>query len=303
MEFPVAPVVSRLAPTPSGFLHLGNAVNFTLTWLLVRRTGGQLHLRIDDLDRARFRPAYLENIFRTLEWLGLDYDHGPSGPDEFEQYYSQRHFLGQYEAALQAALDAHPGLLYTCRCSRTELARQALPDGRYPGTCRPILLPADAAETAWRAHVPETTQIAFPDLWQGPTTVPLGQVLGDFVVRKKDGIAAYQVASVLDDLRLGITFIVRGLDLLPSTAAQLWLSQYLPQAQPFGQVQFLHHGLLLDEQGQKLSKSTQAGHERGILAEASGPQVVYAAVARLLGLPGKAGESLEKLQAEFGRLA
>ncbi|TGD83219.1 glutamate--tRNA ligase family protein [Hymenobacter wooponensis] len=302
MDFPVAPVVSRLAPTPSGFLHLGNAVNFTLTWLLVRRAGGQLHLRIDDLDRTRFRPAYLESIFRTLDWLGLNYDHGPTGPDDFEQHYSQRHFLGQYEAALQAASAAHPGLFYSCRCSRTELARLALPDGRYPGTCRLVELPTEAADTAWRAYVPETTQIAFPDLWQGPVAVPLGQVLGDFVVRKKDGVAAYQVASVLDDLRLGTTLIVRGLDLLPSTAAQLWLSQYLPQAQQFYQMQFLHHGLLLDAQGQKLSKSTQAGHQRGIMEEASGPQVVYAAVTRVLGLPAEAGESLESLQAALERL-
>ncbi|TGE07666.1 glutamate--tRNA ligase family protein [Hymenobacter fodinae] len=302
MMFPAAPVVSRLAPTPSGFLHLGNAVNFTLTWLLVRRAKGQLHLRIDDLDRARFRPAYLENIFRTLQWLGLDYDHGPTGPDDFERHYSQRHFLGQYETALQATLASHPGLFYTCRCSRTELARQALPDGRYPGTCRPVALPADAPDTAWRAHVPETTSITFPDLWQGPVTVPLDQVLGDFVVRKKDGAAAYQVASVLDDVRLGITFIVRGLDLLPSTAAQLWLGQYLPQAQQFHQTQFLHHGLLLDEQGQKLSKSTQAGHQRGIVEEASGPQVVYAAVARLLGLSVQAGKSLQGLQDGLGLL-
>ena len=302
MMFPVAPVVSRLAPTPSGFLHLGNAVNFTLTWLLVRRAGGQLHLRIDDLDRARFRPAYLENIFRTLQWLGLDYDHGPTGPDDFERHYSQRHFLDQYEAALQATLAAHPGLFYTCRCSRTELVRQALPDGRYPGTCRPVALPADAPDTAWRAHVPETTSITFPDLWQGSVTVPLGQVLGDFVVRKKDGAAVYQVASVLDDVRLGVTFVVRGLDLLPSTAAQLWLGQYLPQAQPFSQTQFLHHGLLLDKQGHKLSKSTQAGHQRGIVEEASGPQVVYAAVARLLGLSGQVGESLESLQAGLALL-
>ena len=125
----------------------------------------------------------------------------------------------------------------------------------------------------------------------------LERVLGDFVVRKKDGAAAYQVASVLDDVRLGITLIVRGQDLLPSTAAQLWLGQYLAQAQPFLETQFLHHGLLLDEHGQKLSKSTQAGHQRGIVAEARGPQVVYAAVARLLGLSAEAGESLAALGA------
>jgi glutamyl/glutaminyl-tRNA synthetase len=136
------PVVSRLAPTPSGFLHLGNAVNFTLTWLLTRRAGGTLHLRIDDLDRARFRPAYLTNIFQTLEWLGLDYDHGPTGPDDFERHYSQRHFLAAYEATLQAARTAHPHLFYACRCSRTELSRAATTGSHtYPGTCRPQQVP------------------------------------------------------------------------------------------------------------------------------------------------------------------
>ena len=87
------PVVSRLAPTPSGYLHLGNAVNFVLTWLLTRQAGGVLHLRIDDLDRARLRPAYLENIFRVIDWLGLDYDHGPTGPDDFLRHHSQLHHL------------------------------------------------------------------------------------------------------------------------------------------------------------------------------------------------------------------
>ncbi|MBO0357643.1 hypothetical protein J0X19_06775 [Hymenobacter sp. BT186] len=292
------PVVSRLAPTPSGFLHLGNAVNFTLTWLLTRRAGGTLHLRIDDLDRARFRPAYLANIFQTLDWLGLNYDHGPSGPDDFEQHYSQRHFLPTYEAALQAARAAHPGLFYACRCSRTELARAATTGSHlYPGTCRTQQLPLSTPETAWRAYVPEALAVAVPDLWQGPYSVPLADALGDFVVRKKDGTAAYQVASVVDDVRLGVTLVVRGLDLLPSTAAQLWLAGQLPGTASFQQTRFLHHGLLLDEAGRKLSKSTQTGQQRGILAEAGTPQVVYNAVARLLSLPPAAAESLTSLLA------
>ncbi|GAB3286982.1 nucleotidyl transferase family protein [Hymenobacter tenuis] len=285
LQLPDFPVVSRLAPTPSGFLHLGNAVNFTLTWLLTRRTGGTLHLRIDDLDRARFRPAYLDNIFRTLDWLGLDYDQGPTGPDEFERHFSQRHFLEEYEAVLQAARIAHPGLFYACRCSRSELARLALPNGRYPETCRPLALPPDAPQTVWRAHVPSSTEVSFPDLLQGRLSCQLAQQLGDFVVRKKDGTAAYQVASVVDDVRLGTTLIVRGLDLLPSTAAQLWLAPFLPGQASFETVHFLHHGLIVDEAGQKLSKSTQAGHQRGIVEEAASVQVVYRAVAQLLGLP------------------
>ncbi len=291
------PVVSRLAPTPSGFLHLGNAVNFTLTWLLTRRAGGTLHLRIDDLDRARFRPAYLDNIFRTLDWLGLDYDHGPTGPDDFERHFSQLHRLPEYEAALQATRAAHPGLFYACRCSRAALARTAAPDGRYPGTCQELQLPPDEPGAAWRARVLPGTTISFPDLAQGPQTVALAEELGDFVVRKKDSVVAYQVASVLDDQRLGVNLIVRGQDLRASTAAQLWLAEVLPGQACFAQTRFLHHGLVLDETGQKLSKSTQAGQQRGILAETVAPQVVYHAVARLLELPAEAGESLGALLA------
>lgn len=292
-----SPVVSRLAPTPSGFLHLGNAVNFTLTWLLVRQAGGTLHLRIDDLDRTRLRPQYLENIFRTIDWLGLNYDFGPSGPDDFEQHYSQRHYLSDYAAVLQAALAANPTMVYACRCSRTELVRTSI-DGRYPGTCRDIQLETDAAEVAWRVRVPEEALVCFEDWWQGPVQVALARELGDFVVRKKDGWPAYQVASIIDDVRLGVTLVVRGLDLLPSTAAQLWLAQYLPGMNDFRRVQFGHHALLPGPDGAKLSKSTQASSQRGIIAEAAGPGVVYRVVAQLLGLP--AATSLASLQAALG---
>jgi glutamyl-tRNA synthetase len=291
------PVVSRLAPTPSGYLHLGNAVNFVLTWLLVRRAHGTLHLRIDDLDRARLRPAYLENIFRTIAWLGLDYDHGPSGPDDFERHYSQQHHLTEYQQLLDQ-LRAVPGLLYACRCSRTDILRAA-PHGLYAGTCRPQQVPFDTPETAWRAHVPKALRVQFPDLWQGSVTVPLAAELGDLVVRKKDGTAAYQIGSLVDDVRLDTNLIVRGLDLLPSTAAQLWLAAQLPTTRPFLSTQFVHHPLLPAAGGQKLSKSQQQELDRGIMGEAARPQPVYAAVARLLGLPEAAGHSLEALRAAF----
>ncbi|MBX0292353.1 hypothetical protein K3G63_18040 [Hymenobacter sp. HSC-4F20] len=298
-QLPLVPVVSRLAPTPSGFLHLGNAINFTLTWLLTRRAGGTLHLRIDDLDRARFRPAYLENIFRTLEWLGLDYDHGPTGPDDFERHFSQRHFLPDYEAVLQAARTTHPSVFYACNCSRSALASHTLPDGRYPGTCCFRSLPFEAPDTAWRAHVPASTQVYIQDIAQQALRLSLAEVLGDFVVRKKNGAAAYQVASVIDDVRLGITLIVRGQDLLPSTAAQLWLAGYLPNQERFTSTQFLHHGLVLDATGQKLSKSTQSGKQRGVVDEASSPQIVYQAVAQLLALPSEAADALPSMLQEL----
>jgi len=291
---PATPLVSRLAPTPSGYLHLGNAVNFVLTWLLTRRAHGTLHLRIDDLDRQRLRPAYLDNIFQTIDWLGLDYDHGPSGPDDFEANYSQLHHLAEYQQLLDE-LRQVPGLIYACRCSRTDIQRVG---GQHDNAdCQAQRLPLDTPAIAWRAHVPPALRVEFPDLWQQHVAVPLAAAMSDFVVRKKDGVAAYQIASVVDDVRLGTTLIVRGLDLLPSTAAQLWLAGQAASTAAFGRVQFAHHALLPGPNGAKLSKSTQASAQRGIMAEAGSPRVVYAAVARLLGLPEGAGESLATLQA------
>jgi len=281
-------IVGRLAPTPSGYLHLGNAVNFVLTWLLVRRAGGTLHLRIDDLDRARLRRPYLENIFRVIDWLGLDYDYGPSGPDNFLRHHSQLLHLPDYNYLLRR-LAQRPGLVYGSPRSRTALAEAPVVPLATPGA-------------AWRARVPASTAVAFADGWQGTVRVPLADEMPDFIVRKKDGVAAYQLASVADDLRLGTTLIVRGLDLLPSTAAQLWLAAQLPETSSFNpaRAQFYHHGLLTDAVGTKLSKSTQATGDQGVLGLA-GPAVVYAAAARLLGLPAAAGQSLAALQEEMSR--
>ncbi|GAB3304295.1 tRNA glutamyl-Q(34) synthetase GluQRS [Hymenobacter humi] len=277
-------VVSRLAPTPSGFLHLGNAVNFVLTWLLTRQAGGVLHLRIDDLDRARLRPAYLDNIFRVIDWLGIDYDHGPTGPDDFLRHYSQLLHLPEYNAVLRRMAQL-PGLVTASTRSRTNDAEASVP--------------LDTPGVAWRAHVPPGTTVAIPDGLQGATSIPLAALMPDFVIRKKDGVPAYQVASVVDDLRLGTTLVVRGIDLQPSTAAQLWLASQLIETAAFNtsRVRFYHHALLTDDAGQKLSKSQQLPLDAGVLSHArQGPQAVFHAVARLLKMPVEAVESLQTLQ-------
>ncbi|MCC3158026.1 hypothetical protein LJ737_12320 [Hymenobacter sp. 15J16-1T3B] len=281
-----APLVGRLAPTPSGYLHLGNAVNFVLTWLLVRRSAGQLHLRIDDLDRNRLRRPYLDSIFRTVEWLGLDYDHGPSGPDDFLRHHSQLLHLPAYNYLLRR-LRLRPGLLHASTRSRTQETE--------------VPVPLEQPGAAWRAAVPAGTAVRFADAWQGPVEIALDRAMPDFVLRKKDAVVAYQLASIADDLRLGTTLIVRGLDLLPSTAAQLWLADQLPETAAFNalRIQFLHHPLLPGPDGRKLSKSQQQPLDRGVLGAAAGPSVVYAAVAELLQLPPAAAESLAALQAAF----
>ncbi|MCC3151531.1 glutamate--tRNA ligase family protein [Hymenobacter sp. BT770] len=287
------PVVSRLAPTPSGYLHLGNAVNFVLTWLLTRQAAGRLHLRIDDLDRARLRPAYLDNIFRVIDWLGLDYDQGPSGPDDFLRHHSQLLHLPEYNAVLRRlallGTTKRPNLVTASTRSRTS------------STDTPV--PLETPGAAWRAHVPPGTAVAFTDGWQGETSIPLGSLMPDFVIRKKDGVAAYQVASVVDDLRLGTTLIVRGLDLQPSTAAQLWLAAQLSETAPFNaaRVHFYHHALLTDDAGQKLSKSQQLPLDAGVLSQAQGKQAVFQAVAKQLNLPAEAAESLQTLQGHLSR--
>lgn len=272
--------IGRLAPTPSGYLHLGNAVNFVLTWLLVRRAGGTLHLRIDDLDRARLRQPYLENIFRVIDWLGIEYDLGPSGPDDFLRHYSQLLHLPAYNRVLRR-LAQQPGLVYATRRSRTSPAEP---------------VPLGTPGAAWRVRVPPTAPVS--DLGPEGTQGLLADLMPDFVVRKKDGVAAYQVASVVDDLRLGTTLVVRGQDLLPSTAAQLWLAAQVSETQNFAttRMQFYHHALLTDAAGHKLSKSTQTSGDAGVLALGS-PAPVYQAVAQLLGLPAEAGESLATLLA------
>ncbi|MDO7849642.1 glutamate--tRNA ligase family protein [Hymenobacter sp. M29] len=280
------PPVSRLAPTPSGFLHLGNAVNFVLTWLLTRRAGGTLHLRIDDLDRARLRPAYLDNIFRVIDWLGIDYDHGPSGPDDFLRHHSQLLHLLEYNRILRR-LAQQPDLVRASQRTRTGGAEAAV-SLETPGA-------------AWRALVPAGTEIKFVDAWQGETSVPLGVLMPDFVIRKKDGVVAYQVASIVDDLRLGTTLIVRGLDLQPSTAAQLWLAGQLSETAAFNtsRITFHHHPLLTNDAGQKLSKSQQLPVDVGVLAQRKGKRAVFGAVAEMLKLPTGAGESLAALQPAF----
>ena len=281
------PPTGRLAPTPSGYLHLGNAVNFVLTWLLVRRAGGTLHLRIDDLDRARLRRVYLENIFRVIDWLQIDYDYGPTGPDDFLRHHSQLLHLPDYNRTLRR-LSQQPGLVRGSQRTRTSAGGRA-------GPTVPLTTPG----AAWRAQVPADAIIAFADGVQGAVRVPLAAAMPDFILRRKDGVAAYQLASVVDDLRLGTTLVVRGLDLLPSTAAQLWLAAQLSESQGFNanRMRFFHHDLLTDAAGQKLSKTTQAAGDPGILGHPEGPAVVYRAAARLLGLPPEAGASLAALQA------
>jgi glutamyl-tRNA synthetase len=250
---------TRLAPTPSGLLHIGNAWSFVLTWLAARRDPtsptaagrGRIHLRIDDLDAARAQDAFLEDIFASLRWLGIDWDTGPRDVAEFKAAHSQRLRLDRYRAAAEN-LKTH-GTVYACDCSRAQIR---LSGTVYPGTCRDRGLDFDQADHAMRFQVPSSA-VSVRDADGGAFALHPARDPGDFVVVRRDGDPAYHLASVIDDTDLGVNFIVRGLDLVPSTGAQIALAAAL-DLKEFGQARFWHHPLVLDDTGAKLSKSLGA---------------------------------------------
>ena len=250
------PVTGRFAPSPSGRIHLGNILCCLLAWLSARQQGGKILLRIEDLDTARCPRRYADQMAEDLKWLGLTWDEGPGagGPDG-PYYQSER--TAFYQAALER-LEAR-GLVYPCFCTRAELHAASAPhreDGQtvYPGTCR-SLTPEEIAERrrtrapALRLRVPEETW-GFTDGHLGPYRENLARDCGDFLLRRSDGLFAYQLAVVVDDAAMGVTEVVRGADLLPSTPRQLYLYHLLDLAPP----RFRHVPLLLAPDGRRLSK-------------------------------------------------
>jgi glutamyl/glutaminyl-tRNA synthetase len=243
-------MITRIAPTPSGYLHVGNAANFLLVSWLASQGGGDIVLRIDDMDAPRYRPQYVADILDLLPWLGIAWQRGPRTVDEFESRYSMRHRTGHYWSELESA--RRRGLeAYACSCSRARLAD--VPTGGCPGGCRTAALPLEPGRTALRVHVPVGTSVSVDG-----APIDLAATVGDFVVWRRDGLPAYHLASVIEDRDLGITDIVRGVDLRESTAAQLFLAPFL-DAGGLASARILHHGLLTDADGRKLSKSQLAG--------------------------------------------
>lgn len=270
-------IVSRIAPTPSGYLHLGNAVNFLLTWLAVRLHGGRLLLRIDDLDRDRCKPVYIDDVFSSLAWLGIEPHAGPSGTEDFLRHHSQTRHFDIYMEAMRA-MPAHGAPLFACTCSRKTLGSTPL----YPGTCRNAGHGFVLGETSMRIAVPEETAIKITE-----ETVPLGRTMGDFILWRRDGIPAYQLVSVLEDERMGVNRIVRGRDLLQSSAAQRYIAPFL-QAKTFQNAAFIHHELIRKPEGTKFSKSDRdyaLRHMRRDLGDRHARQLVYEEALHILGLP------------------
>jgi glutamyl-tRNA synthetase len=276
---------TRIAPTPSGYLHTGNIFSFLLTRAIADRYKGKVLLRIDDLDAERTKPAYLSDIFETLAFLGIRCDHGPADPLDFYQHYSQSLRIEQYHSFLE--LIEKQGVLYACTCSRKELLHLAETGSKRCG-CRDKKLPLSANDAAWRIFVPGDTVIKVPCELNGIIEVNLFAQMGDIVVRRRDGIPSYQVTSVVDDLNNGVNYIVRGYDLLASSAAQLFLAK-IAGSDSFHSCRFLHHAIITDANGNKLSKSAGSNsikqmREKGFSRE------------DILALTGKAVEDiLEKM--------
>jgi len=240
------PYVGRFAPSPTGPLHFGSLVAALASWLDSRHAGGRWLLRMEDLDRHRVMPGAADAILRQLESFGLAWD-GPV------VYQSAR--LGLYEDALRK-LEIRS---YACACTRKELEDSALAiDGSriYPGTCRAGLAPGKAPR-AVRVHTNDDP-IRFKDRVQGTMEQSVEDEVGDFVLRRADGVYAYQLAVVVDDAAQGVTDVVRGADLLDSTARQIFLQRLLGAATP----RYLHVPVATNVAGEKLSKQTRAPDAR-----------------------------------------
>jgi len=278
--------VGRIAPTPTGFLHRGHARTFAVAWRRARESGGRLIFREEDLDPNRCQSEYASAAIEDLLWLGLNWDEGPDtgGP---HAPYRQSQRTEHYLAAWQTLKDA--GLIYPTLRSRREL-REAVETGqsklgltnRDEQDSEPIFparwrdeLPANTDEPGdfnWRFRVPDGETISFEDLNFGPQSFVAGEDFGDFLVWRRDGVPAYELAVVTDDIAMGITEVVRGADVLRSTARQLLIYQALSAEPPA----FFHCELVRDAMGQRLAKrsaseSLRALRERGVdPAEISG---------------------------------
>jgi glutamyl/glutaminyl-tRNA synthetase len=215
---------------------------------LARQTNASIFLRIDDLDHERVQPAYLQDIFETLSFLNIPYNNGPRNVDDFQNHFSQLLREPLYHQRLQSLRDQH--LLFACNCSRKQLAGH---EG-YPGTCRHKNLDPDAPDVAWRIVTGDQPVVSFHNIDGSWTTAALPAAMTDFIVRRRDGKAAYQLSSLADDAFYQTDLIVRGQDLLDSTLAQSFLSSLMPD-HPLQHVSFFHHPLLLNSEGEKLSKS------------------------------------------------
>lgn len=256
----LTPYRGRLAPSPTGFLHLGHARTFWVAQERAREAGGVLALRNDDLDRARCRPEFVTAALEDLRWLGFEWTEGPDvgGP---HGPYAQSERRDIYERAFEELRRA--GLIYPCKCSRKEIAaalsapHAGEDEPIYPGFCRPpapMVSEHPRAGINWRFRLNPGERIEFVDGCAGPQHAVCGEDFGDVLIWRKDDFPSYQLACVVDDTLMRITEVVRGADLIASTFRQLALYRAMGWPAPA----FYHAPLVLDTQGQRLAKRSEA---------------------------------------------
>lgn len=266
----MAEVVGRLAPSPSGEMHLGNAFAALLAWLGARSQGGQVLLRLEDLDKPRCPERYALGVMEDFAWLGLTWDNEPMWQSKRDDAYLD----------CLARLDDQ-GLVYPCYCTRKELhavTEASAPHGAapvYAGTCRDLTgsqrrdLETQGRRPSLRIRVPDEVWCVNDGL-QGPYSANLAMACGDFILRRSDGLFAYQLAVVADDGAMGVNQVVRGRDLLPSTPQQLWLQERLGLAHPA----YYHTPLLLAPDGRRLSKREGDLSLRSLSKTRTAPEIV-----------------------------
>jgi glutamyl-tRNA synthetase len=295
----------RLAPSPTGQLHLGGAATFLVAWLDAQKAGGELVVRIEDIDQPRVKAGSQEQLLEDLRWLGLTWSEGPEITGDitgdFGPYLqSQRQEL--YQQAIQVL--HHHNRLYLCDCSRAEIARIASAphpgeEGPvYPGTCRPFGMNKRTFRRppALRVAVPEQTIIQVHDRVFGNWEQNVSEVVGDFVVRRADGVVGYQLAVVVDDALMKITDVIRGRDLLSSTPRQVLLCKMLGYSVP----RYLHTPLVVGVDGQRLAKRAAGVPIADQRRRGTCPEVVLGSLACALGLVEQPRAlSLEQLLVEF----
>ena len=286
--------VGRLAPSPTGRLHLGHARSFLLAWWHARSRGGGIVLRIEDLDTTRVRPGMVESTLEDLSWLGLDWDGEP---------LLQSSDTRALEAACERVLAR--GDAYACVCTRSEIQALSAPhagesEPRYPGTCRGVFASVEDArqrsgrEPALRLRIPDGA-IEIVDGLCGPMSFHVAREVGDIVLRRRDGAFAYQLAVVVDDARQGVNEVVRGDDLLPSAARQWHVQAALGLPHP----RWWHVPCVVDEHGQRLAKRRDSISLSGLRAEGVDPRAIVAWAARSLGMECSARAAPPELLTRF----
>jgi len=278
IQVPLQPVYTRtrIAPTPSGFLHLGNIFSFAVTAELARKHGAKILLRIDDLDQSRVNKAYVQDIFDTLNFLQIPWDEGPRNADYFGLNYSQTHRLDKYEQALGKLGDGKN--VFACTCSRQQI------NNGMVCTCYEKHIPLGTQNASWRLYTGNDAEVSIKTYDGGIIKAVLPVEMENFVVRKKDGFPAYQLTSLIDDIFYEVDLIVRGQDLWPSTLAQMLLANVVGEGNIFGSATFYHHPLIMETAYKKLSKSAGVTSIKYLRENDKNPAAIFTLIAGMAGI-------------------